>query len=418
MATTFATATHTGLVRRGNEDSYFARPPVFAVADGMGGAAAGEVASAMAVRSFEYFLPQSSRPDEELAKLVGRINESIYQYAAAGHGPAGMGTTITAATLSGGAVGIAHVGDSRAWLLRGGELTRLTQDHSLVAEMLREGQITEAEAATHPQRSIITRALGVEPAVKVDRYTVEWQPGDIFLLASDGLHGMVPEEDIGEILSSGKSLPEMADELIEAANSRGGNDNVTVVLFSPDGSVPGHERGDIPAGAVIPAENAPPSWPQRISNLAHTVPGYIIIGLLISVLVLGAAWGATRFAYYVGVEGEAVTLFRGIPYEIGPVSLSSRQKSSPVKFSELEPYWVDRVNALQIQSKSGAQAMFDNIIVSDRERKAEEEAEKKRKQQELEAGNKANSPRAPGAPVEPESTTGTTGGTGSTGETP
>ncbi|MEW6020461.1 MAG: Stp1/IreP family PP2C-type Ser/Thr phosphatase, partial [Pseudomonadota bacterium] len=242
MPITFATATHTGLVRRGNEDAFFARPPVFAVADGMGGAQAGEVASAMAVGCFQYFLPQTAEPDKELASLIARANQEIFGFASSGSGREGMGTTITAAVISGGRVALGHVGDSRAWLLRDGGLTRLTEDHSLVAEMVREGQLSEAEAAGHPQRSVITRALGVDADVQVDTDLVDWRPGDVFLLASDGLHGLVPEERIREILAGSDSLGRAARELVEAANAGGGNDNITVVLFNPDGSVPGEEK--------------------------------------------------------------------------------------------------------------------------------------------------------------------------------
>ncbi|MEK6536898.1 MAG: protein phosphatase 2C domain-containing protein, partial [Actinomycetota bacterium] len=156
MPATFSTVTHTGLVRKSNEDALFARPPVFAVADGMGGAQAGEVASGMATKAFEWFVPQTKSPEDELTRLIKRINTNIYELAATESSRAGMGTTLTAAVVSSGNVILAHVGDSRAYLWRAGSLTQLTEDHSLVGEMVRSGQISSADAEEHPQRSIIT----------------------------------------------------------------------------------------------------------------------------------------------------------------------------------------------------------------------------------------------------------------------
>jgi len=393
---TFATSTHTGLVRRTNEDSFFARPPVFVVADGMGGAEAGEVASAMAAQAFNYFLPQSQAAEEELTGLIMRVNTTIYEHSV-NPGPRGMGTTITAAVVNGERVVIAHVGDSRAWLWRGGQLRRLTEDHSLVAEMIREGQLTEAEAAGHPQRSVITRALGVDPQVEVDTAAVDLQPGDVFLLASDGLHGLVPEADIASIMAQNQELGETARALVEAANTRGGSDNITVILFSPDGSTPAGEAaagcsaatdggGADPAasppaqstvpgpGPMAPVTSTPPAHhrPTRGESIRawfSTIPGLIVSGVLIAAVVLGGAWFATRYAYFVSVEGDKVSMYQGIPYRLGPVSLSHIYRSSPVNFKDMEHGWQDRVASENVQSKSDAETMLDTIIAADREKK-------------------------------------------------
>lgn len=387
MSITFATFTHTGLMRSSNEDSFYARPPVFAVADGMGGARAGEVASAMAIQAFEYFLPQSKRPEAELAGLISRMNKSIYEYAMGDSGHPGMGTTITAATISGSSVAVAHVGDSRAWLLRDGRLSRLTEDHSLVAEMVREGQLTEAEAAEHPQRSVITRALGVEPEVEVDTSKIEWQPGDVFLLASDGLYGMVPETEIEAIMASGADLRELAEKLVEAANARGGTDNITVVLFSPDGAVPGvdavGEDGAIASAASPPPEisnaekgSGDPSGRPPRSRLRTIWGGVLfpaLIGVALAALVLGGGWAGTRFVYFVGLNENKVAVYRGVPYDLGPLQLSSVYRSSSIEYKDLEPYEQDRVTAENLQSKESAEKMFDNLVVSDRQRKNEEQ---------------------------------------------
>lgn len=404
MPLTFATATHTGLVRRGNEDAFYARPPVFVVADGMGGAQAGEVASAMAVRAFEYFLPQSAQPESELAGLISRVNTSIYEHAMGDQGRTGMGTTITAATVSGNSVAFAHVGDSRAWLCRQGSLSRLTEDHSLVAEMVREGQITEAEAADHPQRSIITRALGVEPDVEVDTDRVDWQPGDVFLMASDGLYSMVPEDEIAAIIAQGRDLRETAGDLIEAANSRGGNDNITVVLFSPDGSVPGLDAasdGATVGFAVGPQPSATAgdadrsalagsgsdlSMAGRIRARFSSLPVLIAFWAGLAAAVIGGAWLGNRFVYFVGLEGNQVSVYRGVPYDLGPLPLYSLYRTSPVNFKDLEAYEQDRVLAQNLQSKGSAEKMLDNLILANRQRQDEQ----RRPQQEKERSRNAN----------------------------
>src|SRR5437588_6564969 len=222
--------TDTGRQRRENEDSALARAPVFGVADGMGGAQAGEVASRIAIDAFEAGLGDSGSPEERLAGRVREANRQIYDRSRAEHGREGMGTTLTAAYLDGYNLAIAHVGDSRAYLLRDGELKRLTRDHSLVDELVRQGKLTEEQAAEHPQRSIITRALGPEPEVEVDTWSYPVRGGDIVLLCSDGLTTMVPEDRVTEIILSAATLDEAADRLIDEANEAGGRDNITVVL--------------------------------------------------------------------------------------------------------------------------------------------------------------------------------------------
>src|ERR1700729_1334123 len=223
--------TDTGRQRRDNEDSAFARAPVFVVADGMGGAQAGEVASRIAVEAFEQGLPDSGSPEERLATRVREANAQIYERSRADRGRAGMGTTLTAAYVDDTHVAIAHVGDSRAYLFRDGTLQRLTQDHSLVDELVRRGKLTEEQAAEHPQRSIITRALGPEPDVEVDTWTYPARAGDVVLLCSDGLTSMISEERVKAVLSEHDNLDAAADALIRAANDPGGRENITVVLF-------------------------------------------------------------------------------------------------------------------------------------------------------------------------------------------
>ena len=198
--------TDTGRQRRDNEDSAYARAPVFVVADGMGGAQAGEVASHIAVEVFEQGLPDEGSPEERLADRAREANKRIHDLSKTQQERAGMGTTLTAAYLDDSELAIAHVGDSRAYLFRDGELKMLTQDHSLVAELVQRGKLTEQQAAEHPQRSIITRALGPEPTVEVDTVTYPVRAGDVLLLCSDGLTSMVSEAVIAGILNKDRDL--------------------------------------------------------------------------------------------------------------------------------------------------------------------------------------------------------------------
>ncbi|HEV2777014.1 MAG TPA: Stp1/IreP family PP2C-type Ser/Thr phosphatase, partial [Solirubrobacteraceae bacterium] len=223
----------TGRARRANEDAYFARAPVFVVADGMGGAQAGEVASRLAIEAFERDLSDGAgvSGEELLADRVQEANQRIHEMSQSAMNRAGMGTTITAAHVGEHDVAIAHVGDSRAYRLRGEEFTRLTEDHSLVEEMRRRGQLTAQEADEHPQRSIITRALGPEPDVVVDTRSWRGVAGDVFLLCSDGLTSMVPEAEVADIVRAARTLTDAGQALIAAANAAGGRDNITVVLF-------------------------------------------------------------------------------------------------------------------------------------------------------------------------------------------
>ena len=227
----YVALTDTGHQRSTNEDSHFARAPVFVIADGMGGAQAGEVASQLAITHFNEGLPDGDGAEQRLERAVHEANADIHALSERDARRAGMGTTLTAAYVGEDDVSFAHVGDSRAYLLRDGQLERITEDHSLVEELLRQGRLTEEEAEEHPQRSIITRALGPEPDVDVDTFTIGAADGDIFLICSDGLTSMVPDVTIGEILGEAGDITAAAERLVAAALDAGGRDNVTVVLF-------------------------------------------------------------------------------------------------------------------------------------------------------------------------------------------
>ncbi len=221
-----------GLQRQGNEDNYFVRAPLFVVADGMGGAQSGEVASEMAVEAFGDGVPDGNSPSEGLVQIIETANRRIHERSRAEQQRAGMGTTVTAAYVGEDAVTVAHVGDSRCYLVRDGELRRLTVDHSLVGDLVRLGKLTEEQAEQHPQRSVITRALGPEPHVQVDVEAFEAKAGDLFMVCSDGLTAMVREDRLKPMLvDNDRPLDELGRELIAAANAAGGRDNITVILF-------------------------------------------------------------------------------------------------------------------------------------------------------------------------------------------
>jgi serine/threonine protein phosphatase PrpC len=240
--------TDVGRQRNANEDSLVVRPPFFAVADGMGGAKAGEVASAIAAEAFERAGAGGEPAEAQLERIAHDANRRIYELAVSDESRRGMGTTLTAAKIHGQEVSLGHVGDSRAYRMRDGELEQLTRDHSLVAELERSGQITPEAAEHHPQRSIITRALGPEPDVEVDTCTVPSRAGDVFLLCSDGLTSMIADDEMAAILRSSASLEEAADALVRAANQSGGKDNITVVLFRLGEADPedGARAGELP----------------------------------------------------------------------------------------------------------------------------------------------------------------------------
>ncbi|HKU57985.1 MAG TPA: Stp1/IreP family PP2C-type Ser/Thr phosphatase [Gaiellaceae bacterium] len=230
-----AVRTDPGRKRRGNEDAYVVKPPLFAIADGMGGAQAGEVASALAADALRD-LPEGAGAGRVIA-LIQEANRRVHDRASTDASTSGMGTTITAAIVEDdGTITFGHVGDSRAYLLRDDRLEQITNDHSLVAELVRRGELSPAEAEVHPQRSVITRALGTDPDIDVDTFAVEPQPDDLYLICSDGLSDMVDGGDIEVILRTHRNnLDEAARALIQAANRAGGEDNITAVLFETVG---------------------------------------------------------------------------------------------------------------------------------------------------------------------------------------
>jgi serine/threonine protein phosphatase PrpC len=375
--------TDTGRQRRANEDSLLARSPLFVVADGMGGAQAGEVASRIAVESFQHGIADSPEPEAALVALAQEANSRIHELSHSNAEQAGMGTTLTAFHVGEEDVTIAHVGDSRAYRLRNGELLRLTDDHSLVDELLRQGRLTPEEAFEHPQRSVITRALGPEGAVEVDTRSYPAHTGDVYLLCSDGLTTMVPEEQLAAVLLAHSRLHDAGEALIAAANEAGGRDNITVVLLrleqvdiahSPraDRSDTGEQatrtdsaRTDAAGTATMtgaPAAAArigprlprrPPRQPRSPSpGRPAAVPpqngrrgrwlrraGGLAIVLVVLGLLGSAAYVASQSVYFIGTNSRGlVTLYRGVPYQLpGNLTLYSSDFVSGVSASTMTP---------------------------------------------------------------------------------
>jgi protein phosphatase len=346
--------TDVGRQRSVNEDSLVLAPPFFAVADGMGGAKAGEVASAMAAEAFEGESDSGEAAEVQLSRILREANRRIYDLAVTDDSHRGMGTTVTAAKVTGGEVSLGHVGDSRAYRLREGELEQLTRDHSLVAELERSGQITPEAAEHHPQRSIITRALGPEPDVQVDTYTLAGRAGDVFLICSDGLTSMISDEELAAILRSAESLDDAADSLVRAANQSGGKDNITVVLFRlGDGAANGPGEDETIAGQLtatdvheaaldqttephpVPAAEAlagapadatvvaPPQQrraaapPRRRRRARLKTAAKTLVGLALVAAAGTGLYALSRQVYFIGTnDAGLVTLYRGVPYEL------------------------------------------------------------------------------------------------------
>lgn len=343
-------ASDVGLVREGNEDDYFVGDTVVAVADGMGGHVAGEVAARTALEPLAALdgkvFASSDEAEEALAEAVRVANRLVVEKAEADPELQGMGTTLTAGMVRDGRLHVAHVGDSRAYLLRVDEpMTQLTTDHTLVERLVREGRLSRHEAALHPQRNFITRAVGNEPDVVVDSLPpLTLQPGDQVLLCSDGLTGPVSDADISAVLNAGQDGPTTVRRLIAEANNAGGPDNITIVLLRISGA-PGPE--DAPATAdqlrrIRTREDAKAEdWASKMGQLgapqgavqredtADRASGgrgrRVFAGLLGALLLIGVVGGGTLLllsrAYFVGEHDGKLAVFQGVPQEVGSVPL-------------------------------------------------------------------------------------------------
>jgi len=320
-----AAATDQGRVRTNNEDAFLVddKRALFAVADGMGGHRGGEVASHTAVEALRAAVASGSA----LNDAIERANTAVLSRAAGDEELTGMGTTLTAVIPIGGRqLLVGHVGDSRAYLLREGTLQRVTDDHSLVEELVREGRLTPEQADAHPQRAIITRALGIDDEVDVDVYTLDVEPGDRVLLCSDGLTTMLRERDVERLLRTEREPQHAADALVDAANASGGEDNITVVVvdvLEVDPPAPPDPTALLVDGEGRPEEAAspqpapePPAPARSKRSRLRTVRGALLV-LVPLLLIIGVAAGIlgwyARSSYFVGADNNEVVIFKGVP---------------------------------------------------------------------------------------------------------
>jgi PPM family protein phosphatase len=420
----FAARSDVGLQREGNEDSGYAGPSLLAVADGMGGHAAGEVASSVAVATLARI---EDSPDEgpgadlldTLAKAVADANNAISQMV--DHDPKldGMGTTLTALLWAGRRLGLVHVGDSRAYLLRDGKLQQITHDHTFVQSLVDEQRITPEEADQHPQRSLLLRALDGRGKPEPDLSLLEVRAGDRYLLCSDGLSGVVAFDAIAKVLSHGD--PETAaDRLIRLALDAGGPDNITCIVADVVESDPDKqgaqgqpmvvgaaaERRGKAAGTTHTAEidlggadGADGSEPGAGKGGASWLTRGLVL-LLATVIVVGAGWAAYAWSqrqYYVGAQDDRVTIFRGIPQEIAGQSLSEPYEPQDVLLSDLSA-----VTQASVRDTIFAGDMQEARKIVDRLR--EQAAECRLARQRAQTPTPTPAPRAPTGTASPAAT--------------
>lgn len=337
----YAGDSNVGRVRSGNEDAFLLAPPLYALADGLGGHQAGEIASSLAIDTLLDAAPRNA-DTKALGRAIRQANAAVIEAAASGRGKSGMGTTLTAVMIDGLRLAVAHVGDSRAYLLHLGTLEQLTDDHSLVADLVKQGRITAEEARTHPNRSVITRALGSDPDMMADTFEAQAAPGDRLLLATDGLTSMVPDDEIAEVLATAPTPDSAVDELIERALDAGGQDNVTVVVVD----IERHggrtsKRGD----------SARTLWAR-------------VLWLVAALAVVGAAaWAASSYASskaYLIDEGGYVAVYEGVPGAFAGLTLSERSSVTTVPVDALDPITAARLGqGIQVDGLSEATALVE-----------------------------------------------------------
>lgn len=338
--------TDTGRRRRRNEDAFVCEPPLFAVADGMGGAQAGEVASRLAAESLRERERGELSALEQTVELIREANRRVYAYSSENASARGMGTTMTVALVDGNRVAIGHVGDSRAYLLRDEQLTQLTQDHSLVAELVRSGRLSPEDAESHPRRSVITRALGTDSEVEVDVFSLKAQDRDLYLLCSDGLTSMVADAEIERVLASARAdLDGAAKKLIQAANNAGGEDNITVVLFELEDSEPepaeeSEDAKTLTESDAVPVLKLEPERDSRTHRSRRVMLLAPALAFLLALVGLGVFTVST--AHFIGAEPSGhVAVYQGLPYELPggihlyrPVRVSSHLYAAQLTASE------------------------------------------------------------------------------------
>lgn len=319
----YGSRTEIGNVREHNEDSLTVLPPLFAVADGMGGHEAGEVASEITINTLNDLAPQSADA-EALARAVVAANLNVIKAPSQGVGREGMGTTLTAAILEKERLVIAQVGDSRAYLLHNGSLQHLTRDHSLMADMIEAGQLTEAEARVHPNRSVITRAIGSDPHMQPDLYELNVETGDRLLLCSDGICGMIEDHEIASIMRQAPSAQSCADQLVEAALAAGGFDNATAVVVDVEGFKAVREKK------------------QARKSKALAIGVIVCLLAALACAVFAGYYYVNNSAYLIEQDGK-VAVYRGLNEELFGIPLSNLEYTSGVEVDKLNPGVANRI---------------------------------------------------------------------------
>ncbi|MCA1840414.1 MAG: Stp1/IreP family PP2C-type Ser/Thr phosphatase [Actinomycetota bacterium] len=357
-AINYGSKSEVGLVRDINEDSILASPPLFAVADGMGGHRAGDVASQLAI---ERLKGHAMDGQEALMTAVRDANSAIYDKGRADPALSGMGTTITAMLATETAAQIAHVGDSRAYLFRDGVLKRLTQDHTYVGKLVEQGRLTEEEAERHPKRSMLERALGVGPDVTVDMNLLDMNPGDRILLCSDGLHGMIDEATITSILASEKDPQQAAGKLCNEAVGAGGHDNVTAIVVDFNGPArPAVSTTD--SSSVAPSIARTKTEPLPVGKKKRKMTAYLVAIALL--LIASAMWGKIALAasWYVGESSGKVAIFNGFPGKIAGIGLAKRSRTTSLRSASLPAiYRRQLADGMKANDLTDAQKIVANL---------------------------------------------------------
>lgn len=351
----WGTRSDVGLVRSHNEDSFLLRTPLFVVCDGMGGHAAGEVASSIAVETIGEQAPGTA-DDVLLGAAVETANLAVIKGAEDGVGKPGMGCTATAVLISKNKMAVAHVGDSRAYMLHHGTLVRITHDHSYVEELVDSGQITADEARTHPSRSIITRALGSDPDMYADHFSLEVSDGDRVILCSDGLSSMIPDSDIEAVAVSSATPQQAADNLVGAALTAGGSDNVTALVV------------DVLNDGVADATRS------QLTKRILAIAGILLAA--VAVCLAGVLF-FIRNEWYLGVSDGNVAVYQGVNADLLGLPLYDLVSTSTVATSDLPTSVQDQLEAgIRVQSQESAQQTLDSYSqqISDEKSRAQEVA--------------------------------------------
>jgi len=369
MRLVFAAATDVGRMRKNNEDSYLSSKPVAAVADGMGGHSAGEVASAIAIEELAALGDRGPWENEtaatdDLKQAILRANRRIRETAAGDRKLNGMGTTLVALLEDGDMVHVANVGDSRGYLLRQGELSQVTVDHSLVQELVDDGRLSPEDAERHPQRSVITRALGIDPEVEFDLFTYKLQVGDRLLLCSDGLSDVVEPAQIRNVLLRVRNSHQAARKLVTVANEQGGPDNITVIVVDAVDEATaqameegGDTTGDLAVGSAtgaLPvvdgdgaggrsgrAARAKDRSVARHRRLQRFLVAGIVVLVVAVLLVAGRSFLFSR--YWVGFDGDTVAVFQGVPGDVAGIHFSRLVERTPVTRAEVPAGYAARL---------------------------------------------------------------------------